>query len=77
MAKKQRTHTFRVTVTFDRACTESHALREVADTIHGEFYPTQRTDDEPGLYRVKNFKRLKKSALSVAGDDSEYMGHPL
>ena len=78
MQTKQRTHTFQITVTFDRACTASHALREVADTIHGEFYPTQRTDDEPGTYRVKNFCRIKKSpARQMSGDDNEFMGHPL
>jgi hypothetical protein len=57
---KQRTHTFKITVVFDKNCTASHALREVADTIHGEFYPTQREDDEPGSYRVRKIGRIKK-----------------
>lgn len=57
---KQRKHTFTVTVTFDKACTTSHALREVRDTIHGEFYPTQLSDDQPGLYRVSKFGRISK-----------------
>lgn len=59
---KSRKHTFTITVTFDKACTASHALREVKDTIHGEFYPTQRDDSEPGSYRVASIGRVKRSA---------------
>lgn len=59
---KARKHTFTITVTFDKACTASHALREVADTIHGEFYPTQFEDSDPGLYRVNKIGRVKKPA---------------
>jgi len=58
---KARKHTFTITVTFDKACTASHALREVKDTIHGEFYPTQRDDSEPGSYRVNSFGRAKSN----------------
>lgn len=58
---KARTHTFAITVTFDKKCTASHALREVKDSIHGEFYPTQRSDDEPGLFKVRKFARLRNS----------------
>lgn len=54
---KSRTHTFKITVTFDKRCSVSHALREVKDTIHGEFYPTQRSDEEPGSYRVRKIAR--------------------
>jgi hypothetical protein len=58
--RTRRTHTFAITVTFDKNCTATHALREVKDTIHGEFYPTQRSDDEPGLYRVGKITRVTR-----------------
>lgn len=60
---KQRRHTFTITVVFDKPCTITHALREVRDTIHGEFYPTQRDDSEPGSYRVKRIARPKREAV--------------
>lgn len=60
MARKARTHTFKITVTFDKNCTTTHALREVRDTIHGTFYPTQRSDDEPGSYRVGKIARIPR-----------------
>lgn len=63
MAK--RTHTFAITVTFDKNCTAAHALREVKDTIHGEFYPTQMSDDQPGSYRVRKIARAKVSPGST------------
>lgn len=56
---KARKHIFAITVTFDKNCTSAHALREVKDSIRGEFYPTQRTDDDPGLFRVKGFSRVR------------------
>lgn len=60
MPPKARKHTFEITVTFDKACGAAHALREVKDTIHGEFYPTQRSDDEPGSYRVAGMRRQRR-----------------
>lgn len=61
---KARTHTFLITVTMDKACTKAHALREVQDTIHGTFYPTQRADDEPGEYHVRSIKNVKAERVS-------------
>jgi hypothetical protein len=60
---KARKHTFAITVTFDKSCAPAHALREVKDTIHGEFYPTQRTDDEPGSYWVRRIARIPAKAV--------------
>lgn len=57
---KSRKHTFTIAVTFDKQCTKQHALLAVRDTIHGEFYPTQRDDSEPGSYRVSSFAKLSK-----------------
>lgn len=66
MARKlPRIHTLTISVTFDKGCSASHALREVRDTIHGEFYPTQRSDDEPGSYRVRKISRASKSRSAV------------
>jgi hypothetical protein len=56
---KKKSHTFKITVTFDKKCTISHALQEVRDCIHGEFYPTQREIDEPGTFRVRSFRRIQ------------------
>lgn len=61
---KRQTHKFTVTVRFDRKCTESHAIREVRDCIHGTFYPTQRDDSEPGEFRVRTFGRVLKEKKS-------------
>lgn len=58
---KTRTHSFRIRVTMDKPCTAAHALREVRDTIHGTFYPTQSDDDDPGEYRVRSITRLPKA----------------
>jgi hypothetical protein len=56
--KLRRSHTFSIHVTFDRTCTRAWALGEVRDTIHGEFYTTQRdVDREPGSYRVRSIRR--------------------
>jgi hypothetical protein len=55
----KRKHVFTITVMFDKPCSEGWARREVADCIHGEFYPTQRDDSEPGTFRVNRFGRLK------------------
>jgi hypothetical protein len=52
----RRTHTFEITITMDRECTVEHALRELRDTIHGEFYPTQRDDTEPGKFWVQSIR---------------------
>lgn len=57
---KKRKHTFTITVTFDKACTELLALSNVADSIHGKFYPTQFTDDQPGEFKVNRFGRLPR-----------------
>ena len=54
---KQRTHTFAITVTFDRKCGSSHALREAKECIYGEFYTAQREDNDPGVMRVKKITR--------------------
>jgi hypothetical protein len=51
---KSRTHCLTIVVHFDKPCTIKHAVREVRDTIHGEFYPTCREDDEPETYRVRS-----------------------
>jgi hypothetical protein len=59
-----RKHTFTITVTFDKPCSAAHALREVKDTIHGEFYPTQRDDSEPGSYRVARIGRVKSGSAA-------------
>lgn len=56
--KKARVHSFQISATFDKACGAGHALREMRDTIHGEFYPTQRSDAEPGKYRVRTIGKL-------------------
>lgn len=61
---KERTHTLVLTVRFDKKCTKAHAAREVRDCIHGEFYPTQRDDDEPGSFRVSSI-RLPKRTLNA------------
>lgn len=60
---KNRKHTFTLAVTFDKACTESHALREMRDNIYGRYYTTQRSDDEPGEYYVgaRSIKRLRRT----------------
>jgi len=60
---KKRTHTFAITVTFDKSCSTTHALQEVRDTIHGEFYPTQMHDTDPGIYRVGKIKRVPVKAV--------------
>jgi hypothetical protein len=55
---KPRTHTFQITVRFDKKCTRAFALREIRDTIYGEFYTTQREESDPGLFRVRSIRRL-------------------
>jgi hypothetical protein len=60
--KKARTHTLKITVTFDKACTPAHAAREARDCIHGEFYPFQRdTRSDPGIFKVKTIGRIPKA----------------
>lgn len=59
MAKRlSRSHTLQITVTMDKPCTATHALREVRDTIYGTFYPTQYEDNDPGEYRVRSIRKL-------------------
>lgn len=60
MTVKKRIHVLKITVTFDKPCTLTHAAREVGDCIHGEFYPTQREDKDPGTFRVGKITRLNR-----------------
>lgn len=60
MAKRQNTHRLVITVTFNKPCSATHARQEVADCIHGTFYPTERAHDDPGEFRVRSFKPLPK-----------------
>lgn len=55
--KPSHSHTMTIVVRFDRPCSREHAIRETRDCIHGEFYPTQRSDRDPGSFRVKTIKR--------------------
>jgi len=67
MAKKlSRTHEVVLKVTFDRPCSAAHALAQVKDNIHGEFYPTQFEDKDPGLFTVKGAKSLKSAIKAAA-----------
>jgi hypothetical protein len=59
-ARKTKIHTFVITVTTDKACTEAHARREARDVIHGLYYLTQRDCDiDPGTMRIRSIKRHK------------------
>lgn len=53
---KQKTHELVIRVTFDKPCSKKHAINEVKDCIHGEFYPTQHSDSDPEIFKVKNIK---------------------
>lgn len=54
---KEKTHTFTINVTFDKACTAAVARREVKDCIHGDFYTSQIEEDEPEKFRVGRIGR--------------------
>lgn len=53
---KQRVHQFVITVTMDKKCLRRTALREVRDSIHGEFYCSEFEDGDPGMFRIKSIK---------------------
>lgn len=62
---KKRIHALKITVTFDKPCSVTHAAKEVADCIHGDFYPTQYDDrDDPGLFKVVKIVRLNRRCSS-------------
>ena len=56
-----RIHQFVITVTMDKKCLSRTALREVRDSIHGNFYCTELEDGDPGEFKVKSIK-VKASA---------------
>lgn len=60
--KKRRTHSFIITVTFDRACDAKFAKHEVSENVHGEHYTNGSHDDgEPEEFRIRSIKRLPRS----------------
>jgi hypothetical protein len=58
MAKSKR-HQFVITLSFDKPCTAAHALAEAKDCFHGNFYPTQHDDRDPGEGWIKGIRRLR------------------
>ncbi len=58
---KTKSHKFTISVTFDKPCTKEHALKSVRDCVHGDFYPYQMEDGEPGEFKIRGFGRIKKS----------------
>lgn len=57
--KKQRTHVVTMRVTFDKPTGVKAAADAVRDCIHGEFYPTQFDDSQPGSFKVKSVRPAK------------------
>lgn len=56
---KSKTHQLIITVLFDKKCTKQLALREVRDSIYGEFYTTPSSDDSPDTFRVKSIRIVR------------------
>ncbi|MER9436727.1 hypothetical protein NKJ04_17690 [Mesorhizobium sp. M0618] len=61
MAKKK-IHEFVIRVRFDKPCTAAHAIAQVKDNIHGNFYPYQHEDHFPGEGWIKSFRHLPMRA---------------
>jgi hypothetical protein len=58
---KAKIHTFTIKVRFDKKCTSAHAIREVRDNIHGNFYPMQMEDTDPGEFWVRAIRPLPRA----------------
>ena len=56
-AKKQRRHEVVLVVTFNRPCSEAHAVAQVKDCINGDFYPSAWDDKDPDEFVVRTAKR--------------------
>jgi hypothetical protein len=56
---KKQSHSFVLTVRFDRKCSRQLALREVKDTIYGEHYTSPRDDADPDSFKIRSIRPAK------------------
>jgi len=53
---KSRVHEVIVKIRFDKPTTRAHAVAEFRDNVHGDFYPTQLRDSDPGIFTIKTVR---------------------
>lgn len=68
---KQKTHEFIIKVRFNKPISKSHALHEVKDNVHGDFYPAVNwADGAPTYAKISCIKNKPKNPLIAPSQDA-------